>query len=152
MISFGPIGLDAQPLEILCLGAHCDDIEIGCGGTLQRLLLEHPESSVSWFVLASNSERAAEADACAKAFLRDAGASRVVIRDFRESYFPWEGAAIKDFFEEIKAEVSPDLVFTHYREDRHQDHRIVSDLTWNTFREPDHNYPAYSRYCRRNPH
>jgi len=121
-------------LTVLCLGAHCDDIEIGAGGTLLRLLSERPGSAVHWVVFASSPEREREARASAAAFLAGAGRASVVVRSFRESYFPWVGDTIKDEFERIKREVDPDLVFTHRLEDRHQDHRLIAELTWNTFR------------------
>jgi LmbE family N-acetylglucosaminyl deacetylase len=116
------------------LGAHCDDIEIGCGGTLLRILTERPGSSVHWVVFASDVEREAEARASAAVFLEHAGRSRVIVESFRESYFPYLGAEIKDAFERLKHEVSPDVVFTHHRADEHQDHLLVAKLTWNTFR------------------
>jgi LmbE family N-acetylglucosaminyl deacetylase len=122
------------PLKMLCIGAHCDDIEIGCGGTVLRLLAEHPGSSVHWVVLAGNPKRAEEARAAADAFLEAAGSKTVDVQAFRESYFPYVGAEIKDYFETLPAVIDPDLIFTHYHLDRHQDHRVVSELTWNTFR------------------
>jgi len=129
------LGPDAHaPLSILCVGAHCDDIEIGCGGTILRLLAEHPGSSVYWLVLAGNPRRAAEARAAATGFLAGAGRSTVDIQSFRESYFPYVGAEIKDYFETLSKVTQPDLIFTHYHLDRHQDHRVVCELTWNTFR------------------
>ena len=124
----------SAPLEILCLGAHCDDLEIGCGGTVLRLLGERPGSRVHWVVFASNPERAEEARAAAGSFLERAGERHVDIRSFRESYFPYVAADIKDYFEQIKARVRPDLVLCHHRHDLHQDHRIIAELTWNTFR------------------
>ncbi len=124
----------SDPLRILCFGAHSDDIEIGCGGTLLRLLAERPGSSVDWVVLAANAEREAEARASAAEFLAGSAASNVVIHAFRESYFPYVAAEIKDAFEVIKRKVTPNLVFTHRRSDVHQDHRVVAELTWNTFR------------------
>jgi LmbE family N-acetylglucosaminyl deacetylase len=123
------------PLRLLCLGAHCDDIEIGCGGTLLRLLAEHPGSHVDWVVLSSNLEREREARASAADFLAGAGRSTVVVETFRESFFPYRGEAIKEFFETLKLTVTPDVVFTHHRRDEHQDHRLVAELTWNTFRD-----------------
>ena len=124
-----------DPLDILCLGAHCDDIEIGCGGTVLRLVEQYPDARFHWVVLASNDVRAAEAQAAAEHFLDGAGKADIRIERFRESYFPWVGAGIKDYFEELKADVDPDLILTHHRHDRHQDHRLVADLTWNTWRD-----------------
>jgi LmbE family N-acetylglucosaminyl deacetylase len=128
------LGDGAHPLRVLALGAHADDIEIGCGGTLLRLAAEHPDLDVTWVVLSSTAARAAEARASAEAFLAGAGRRAIVVKGHRDSYLPYAGAAVKDDFEALKATVAPDLVLTHYREDRHQDHRLVSDLTWNTWR------------------
>lgn len=124
-----------EPLRVLCLGAHCDDIEIGCGGTLLSLLGRYREVDVWWYVFSSNAERKREAEAGARAFLQGAGKRHIVIEEFRESFFPYQGADIKLDFEQLKCQVNPDLIFTHYRDDRHQDHRVISDLTWNTFRD-----------------
>lgn len=129
------LGRPGAPLNLLCLGAHCDDIEIGAGGTILRLLAEHPGTEVDWIVLSSNAERDKEARASAGEFLAAAGAARVRIETFRESFFPYQGAAIKECFEGIKATVTPDLILTHHRRDEHQDHRVVAELTWNTFRD-----------------
>jgi LmbE family N-acetylglucosaminyl deacetylase len=127
-------GGPTAPLRILCLGAHCDDIEIGCGGTLLRLLAERPGSQVHWAVFASNAEREVEARASAKEFLAGAGSSTVVIKSFRESFFPAIWADVKEFFEATKREFAPDVVLCHRRDDFHQDHRTVGELAWNTFR------------------
>jgi LmbE family N-acetylglucosaminyl deacetylase len=123
-----------SPLRILCLGAHSDDIEIGCGGTILDLLSCHHHVEVFWVVFSSGREREREARASARFFLEGAKQEEVLVKDFRDGFFPYE-AKIKEFFEELKTRVSPDLIFTHYREDRHQDHRTISDLTWNTWRE-----------------
>ncbi len=123
----------AAPLRILCLGAHSDDIEIGCGGTILRLLGERPGSTVDWVVLSANPEREAEARASAADFLAEAATRNVNVQRFRESYFPYIAAEIKEFFETLK-QAQPDVVFTHHRHDLHQDHRLVAELTWNTFR------------------
>ncbi len=121
--------------RILCLGAHADDIEIGAGGTLLRLLAENPGTHVEWIVFSASPERAAEARRSAELFLRDAGSSRVVIKDFRDSYFPYQGEQIKSYFEELRGEIAtPDLIFTHRGDDAHQDHRLLSELTWCAFR------------------
>ncbi len=119
---------------ILALGAHADDIEIGCGGTLLRLAAEYPELEVHWVVLSGSAERAAEARASAGAYLHGIAKQRVVTETFRDGFFPYEGASVKEFFERLKDEVSPDLILTHRRGDLHQDHRLVAELTWNTFR------------------
>lgn len=123
------------PLRLLCLGAHPDDIEIGCGGTLLRLLRSYPRVAVYWFVLSGNNERRREAIQSATHLLAGVKEKTITVKNFRDGYFPFDGAAIKAFFEEIKQACAPDVIFTHYREDRHQDHRLVSDLTWNTFRD-----------------
>jgi LmbE family N-acetylglucosaminyl deacetylase len=124
-----------SPFRVLCLGAHSDDIEIGCGGTILRLIDENPDIEVDWVVLAAAGIRRPEAVKSANRFLADAGRRKVVTKSFKDGYFPYNGAAIKDFFEALKKKVSPDLILTHYRHDLHQDHRVVSDLTWNTFRD-----------------
>jgi LmbE family N-acetylglucosaminyl deacetylase len=123
-----------QRPNILCLGAHPDDIEIGCGGTILRLLEELPEAQFYWIVFSGNQIRRKEAYDSATIFLEKAKAKKIDIQGFRESYFPFVGATIKDYFEKLGKEISPDIVFTHHRGDAHQDHRVISDLTWNTFR------------------
>jgi LmbE family N-acetylglucosaminyl deacetylase len=121
--------------ELLCLGAHSDDLEIGCSGTILRLLAEESIARVTWVVLSGNPERAREARHGAKRVLGNRRGVRVVQQTFRDGYFPYVAVGIKDFFEKLKREVKPDVVFTHYRHDRHQDHRLVSELTYNTFRD-----------------
>jgi len=120
--------------RILCLGAHSDDIEIGCGGTILALLDRYEDVSVHWVVFSADEMRAGEARVAASRFLERAGSRDVVVRGFRDGHFPFQGAAIKEEFEAIKQRFEPDLILTHYRDDRHQDHRLISDLTWNTFR------------------
>ncbi len=123
-----------DPLRILCLGAHCDDIEIGCGGTLLRLIAEHRNAEFMWVVFCSNNVRAAEASNAASSFLTGTTKKKVIIRNERDGFLPYSAIDVKEFFEELKTKFSPDLIFTHYRDDRHQDHRLISDLTWNTWR------------------
>jgi LmbE family N-acetylglucosaminyl deacetylase len=125
---------ESGPRRLLALGAHCDDIEIGCGGTLLRLTGERSDLEVCWVVFCSTPERAREARASATAFLRRAAKAQVIVRDHRDGFLPHSGAAVKDEFEALKREYSPDLVLTHYRHDLHQDHRLISELTWNTWR------------------
>jgi len=120
--------------RVLCLGAHSDDIEIGCGGTVLALLERHDNVVVRWIVFSASQERASEARTSASTFLEHAHEREVAVRNFRDGFFPFMGGEIKDEFEALKREFSPDLVFTHYRDDRHQDHRLISDVTWNTFR------------------
>ena len=120
--------------RILCIGAHCDDIEIGCGGTLLKLLARRGAWDVSWAVFSASRERERELHASARRFLKRAARSRVLTFGFRESYFPAQYAAIKDSFEALKKLPTPDVIFTHQRIERHQDHRLLGELTWNAFR------------------
>jgi len=125
----------AAPLTVLCLGAHSDDIEIGCGGTMLQLLDRYSHLEVFWAVFSSGREREREARTSASLFLKRARRKEVIVKNFRDGFFPYEGSRIKEFFEELKKKVNPGLIFTHYRQDRHQDHRTISDLTWNTWRQ-----------------
>ena len=130
------LGVPARaPLTVLCLGAHADDLEIGCGGTLLRLLAERSRVTVHWVVFSANARRAREARRSAARLLRRAAGREIRIEQFRDSFFASDGTAIKDVFEQLKAAVAPDLVFTHCRGDAHQDHRLVAELTWQTFRD-----------------
>jgi len=121
-------------LKVMCLGAHSDDIEIGCGGTVLMLLEEKPDADICWVVLGADGLRKKEAIESANLFLAAAKKKEVITREFRDGYFPQMWGEIKDFFEQLKSKNQPDLVLTHHRADLHQDHRLVSDLTWNTFR------------------
>jgi LmbE family N-acetylglucosaminyl deacetylase len=121
--------------RLLCLGAHGDDIEIGCGGTILRFLGELKCVEIYWVVLGVNGQRKIEAKKSANLFLKDAKKKKVIIKTFRDGFFPYIGAEIKEYFEGLKQVYSPDLIFTHYRNDLHQDHRLISELTWNTFRD-----------------
>jgi LmbE family N-acetylglucosaminyl deacetylase len=123
------------PLTVLCLGAHADDIEIGCGGLLLRLLARRSDVTVHWIVLSAAGQRAAEARHSAQALLRRAGDSTIAIESFRDGFFPYDGTAVKEYFEALKGRVQPDVILTHQQADRHQDHRLVAELTWNTFRD-----------------
>jgi LmbE family N-acetylglucosaminyl deacetylase len=125
---------EAGPVRVLALGAHPDDIEIGCAGTLLRLVEQGAVSELWWVVLSGSSERAAEARASAEAMLEGVE-HRIILCDFADGFFPYDGREIKGFFEQLKRDFSPDVVFTHQRRDLHQDHRLACDLTWNTFRD-----------------
>lgn len=121
---------------VLCLGAHADDLEMGCGGSVLKLLGSQPgQIDVHWVVLSSEGPRGDEARQGAERILKDAAARHVVVKEFREGFFPYAGAEIKEFFQQLGGEVSPDLIFTHRGEDRHQDHLLVWQLTWSTFRD-----------------
>ena len=120
-----------EPVNVLCLGAHSDDIEIGCGGTLLHLQQNY-DIKVTWIVLSASPERAGEAKVSAETLL-DTSLERFKAKTFKESFFPYL-PELKSYLGELGRELKPDLVFTHARHDRHQDHRTVSDLSWNTFR------------------
>jgi LmbE family N-acetylglucosaminyl deacetylase len=121
------------PIILLCLGAHSDDIEVGCGGTLLYLKKVLPQLKFHWVVFSASGLRRQEATKAAELFT--AGCDKeIVIKDYRDGFLPYSGGEVKDFFEEIKSRVNPDLVFTHWHGDAHQDHRLIAELTWNTFR------------------
>jgi LmbE family N-acetylglucosaminyl deacetylase len=121
-------------LQLLCIGAHSDDLEIGCGGTVLELL-ERQRVVVTWVVLSGAGRRGREARASARRFLTRDRRSRILVEEFRDGYFPSQYEELKNFFEKLKGEISPDLILTHAGGDLHQDHRLVSELTWNTFRD-----------------
>jgi LmbE family N-acetylglucosaminyl deacetylase len=130
------IGLDlGTGRSLLAIGAHADDIEIGCGATILRLVAEGVVGQVTWVVCSGTMQRQDEARASAAAFLAGVEAPRVVTADFRDGFFPWEGAQVKELFETLKRDVQPDLILTHRRGDAHQDHRQLGELTWNTWRD-----------------
>lgn len=123
-------------LTVLCLGAHSDDIEIGIGATLLTLIAQGIQLEVFWCVLSGGSgDREREARASALDFLSGAAQAKIEVLDFKDGLFPEQGAAIKSWFEELKSRVKPEIIFTHRRDDAHQDHRTVCRLTWNTFRD-----------------
>jgi len=135
MYPLGFAGKARSTLHVLCLGAHSDDIEVGCGGFVLDLISRYHAVDVDWVVFSAQGRREQEARKSAHLFLRGVRRKRLTVAQFRDGFFPYQGGEIKDVFERLKHEVSPDLVLTHYRDDRHQDHRVVSDLTWNTFRD-----------------
>lgn len=135
MIPFKFALVEERPLRILCLGAHSDDIEIGCGGTLIKLIENQPGSEFFWVVFSANGERAREAEKSAAFYLDKVNRKEIILKDFRDGFFPYRGEEGKDYFETLKKRYSPDVIFTPNRNDLHQDHRLVSELTWNTFRD-----------------
>ena len=135
MMSLIPQLSSSEPISILLLGAHSDDIEIGCGGTLMRLAEALPHAHIHWAVFSASGLREEEARNSAAQLLSPFRSSEVSIFDFKDGYFPQGMGDIKDRFEAIKSQISPDVIFTHHCDDRHQDHRIMGELTWNTFRD-----------------
>ncbi|PWN07813.1 PIG-L deacetylase family protein [Rhodohalobacter mucosus] len=121
-------------LNILCLGAHCDDIEIGCGGTVLKLLEKYSVEKVTWVVFCSNEIRKQEAEVSANEFLASVPDKDIRVMSYRDGFLPDSWTKVKEEFESLKKEFNPDLIFTHTRQDRHQDHRTIHELTWNTFR------------------
>jgi LmbE family N-acetylglucosaminyl deacetylase len=134
MIALKLDGGTNNALQILALGCHSDDIEIGCGGAILRLGVEHPDCVFHWVVFSAIGVRAAEARHAAAQFVDPLRLKGPVLKTFPDGFMPFVGADIKSVFEELKRAVSPDLIFTHNRRDAHQDHRLISELTWNTFR------------------
>ena len=128
------VGSRQKRLRVLCVGAHSDDIEIGCGATILKLAGLRPRPEFRWVVWSAGGQRENEAKRGARTFLGPTAAQAVRVHAFRDGYFPTQFAEIKEAFESLALEFQPDVVFTHARDDRHQDHRVVSDLTWNTFR------------------
>lgn len=124
-----------QELSVLCLGAHCDDIEIGCGGTLLKLIKYYDNIRIFWLVFASNEIRKEEAHKSAGMFLQDIEDKTIRVLDFKDGFLPSFWSEVKNKFEHLKNEFSPDVIFTHYRDDLHQDHRLINELTWNTYRD-----------------
>jgi LmbE family N-acetylglucosaminyl deacetylase len=120
--------------RVLALGAHADDIEIGAGGTILHLVGQGLVAAANWVVFSAAGERADEARSSGAAFLEGAPEREITVHGFRDGFFPYGGGRIKDTFELLKREVDPDLVLTHRGDDAHQDHRLISELTWNTFR------------------
>jgi LmbE family N-acetylglucosaminyl deacetylase len=122
-----------EGLNVLCLGAHCDDIEIGCGGTVLRLANENKVRHLKWVVFTSSAEREAEARTSAEYFTRGCNKKEIIIETFKDGFLPYHAEKVKNLFEQLKP-FNPDIIFTHCRHDLHQDHRTICELTWNTFR------------------
>ncbi|MBN3877468.1 MULTISPECIES: PIG-L deacetylase family protein [unclassified Nostoc] len=134
MIQLSLNKIEESEYKILCLGSHCDDIEIGCGGTILKLIENYQDVVIYWVVFSSNEQRAEEATTSANLFLEEIPVKKIIIKNFRDGFLPFQGIEVKECFEQLKQEFSPDIIFTHHRDDRHQDHRLISDFTWNTFR------------------
>jgi len=129
------LGRPEDRLTVLCIGAHSDDIEIGAGATILGWIAAGRRLNIHWAVLSACGQRADEAAASARAFCEGADNLTLDLAEFRDGFFPYDGARIKAWFEALKSRISPDVIFCHWREDAHQDHREISALTWNTFRD-----------------
>jgi LmbE family N-acetylglucosaminyl deacetylase len=135
VLQFSLPGATGSIRRVLALGSHADDIEIGCGATLLALTRASADIEVTWVVLGTEEERDREARASAEVFLTAAARADVEVRGFRDGFLPYVGGEVKDAFEDLKSRVKPDVIFTHTRDDLHQDHRLVCELTWNTWRD-----------------
>lgn len=122
-----------RALQIVCIGAHCDDIEIGCGGSLVALSQAYPLSHFHCWVFSGNAARAAESRACLTQLL-DAERFTLQVFDHRDGYFPAQWAQVKERLATLSQTINADLVFTHTARESHQDHRVLAELTWNHFR------------------
>jgi LmbE family N-acetylglucosaminyl deacetylase len=128
MLRLTPEPRPGEPLRLLCIGAHSDDLEIGCAGA-------RPEVEVTWVVLSAVAQRGLEARRSAMRLLKGAVRNRIVLGEFRDGYLPAQYAQAKEFFERLKVGTNPDVILTHHLHDRHQDHRMAAELTWNTWRD-----------------
>ena len=135
MINLSLTGKTPGALTVLCLGAHSDDIEIGCGGTILRLAEQYPDVAFHWVVFGASGVREGEARRAARLFAGPTALREPLLKTFTDGFMPFVGAEVKTVFEELKPAVAPDLIFTPYRNDAHQDHRLIGELTWNTFRD-----------------
>lgn len=134
MITLSLSGGGGKPLVVLCLGCHSDDIEIGCGGTILRLIKDQPNCRFCWAVFSALGSRKIEAQRAAELFVGSERLDQLLLKEFPDGFMPFVGFDVKAAFEEMKRTISPDIIFTHTRKDAHQDHRLLSELTWNTFR------------------
>lgn len=130
-----PIARPGETLRVLFIGAHSDDIEIGVGGTILSWIASGARLEVNWCIASAPGDRAEEAKRSASSFLQGAASISITLANFKDSYFPYEGEAIKSWIAGIRSNCKPDVIFTHYRDDAHQDHRELARLTWNAFRD-----------------
>ena len=122
-------------LQILCLGSHADDIEISCGGTILRLAAQYPGCVFHWVVFSAVGVREAEARRAVSLFVDPTALRGPLLKAYPDGFMLFVGAEVKAVFEELKQAISPDVIFTHNRRDAHQDHRLIAELTWQTFRD-----------------
>jgi LmbE family N-acetylglucosaminyl deacetylase len=130
-----PLLFPADLREVLVLGAHCDDVEIGCGGTVAALAAARPDVRLRIVVFSGDEVRAPETRAAIARLMPARADIELEIHDFRDGFFPTEWPHIKERLEDLKRRCRPDFVLTHWQHDAHQDHRVVCELTCNTFRD-----------------
>jgi len=126
------LDLPRGPLAVLCLGAHPDDIEIGCGGTLLRLS-GRASTCISSLVMSGSADRAAESRAALTAFTGD---DRARFLDFPDGRLPSRWDDVKQALEDHAASMqAPDLVLAPRVDDAHQDHRLLGRLAPTVWRD-----------------
>lgn len=135
MLPLSPLVPGTGPIRLLCVGAHSDDLEIGCGGTLLAWLAAPRPIEITWVVVSAHGERSTEARRSARTLLRRAASLEIVLGNFRDGHMPSQYTEVKAFLETLKSTVSPHVVLSHRLEDRHQDHRLLGELAWNTWRD-----------------
>lgn len=125
-----------RQLRVLCIGAHSDDIEIGCGGTLLEWMDMRCTLHVTWVVLSAVGARAVEARRSATNLLARAKRVNIVIHGLDDGRFPAYYSEVKNALESVRSHwPDPDVILTHRLEDRHQDHRTVAEVAWQTWRD-----------------
>jgi LmbE family N-acetylglucosaminyl deacetylase len=129
------IGLSLPPghLHIVCLAAHPDDIEIGCGGTLLALT-EHRPVTVDAFLLTGDAHRVTECQSALADFTTNATV-RVHAAGLPDGRLPAHWGEAKEFLEATQLEQVPDLIFAPHRDDSHQDHAVVAQLAATVWRD-----------------
>jgi len=135
MIKLSLDGGSRPPLQVLCLGCHSDDIEIGCGGAILQLARQYPGCRFHWVIFSAIGVRETEAQRSAALFAESITLETPILKSFKDGFMPYVGEEVKAVFEDLKGTISPDLIFTTSRRDVHQDHRLIGELTWNTFRD-----------------
>ena len=118
-------------LDVLCVGAHPDDVEIGCGGTLLTLA-GRPATTVTGLVLTGTVERRKEAEAALPEFFPGA---TVRVLDLPAGRLPAHWDAVKDALEDEARDLAPTVVLAPRADDAHQDHRLLGRLVSTVWRD-----------------
>lgn len=130
-----PSSVDGRPFRILCIGAHCDDIEIGCGGTLLHMQASGQKPIIDWIVLTGEEARQTESRSAMELLVNPTCRGDLLFGGFPDSRLPTVYGAVKEFFSSLRGRPRPDMIFCHYRDDAHQDHRLVSEVVWGAYRD-----------------